>query len=103
MQGQHSYQPELISQIDYDQLIPTNHLLRKIDNVLDLNFLSELTKPLYSEEVGYNLAYRWFCKLSLQNRVPNHSSMTRIRDRMGEDTFKKIFLTVIEQCRSAGL
>lgn len=135
MQGTHCYQPELFSQIDYGQLIPPNHLLRKIDSVLDLNFLSELTKPLYSEEVGrpsvapdifirmvllqalynidsdrqlceevgYNLAYRWFCKLSLQDRVPNHSSMTRIRDRMGEETFKKIFLTVVEQCRSAGL
>ena len=135
MQGTHCYQPELFSQIDYGQLIPPNHLLRKIDGVLDLNFLSELTKPLYSEEVGrpsvapdifirmvllqalynidsdrqlceevgYNLAYRWFCKLSLQDRVPNHSSMTRIRDRMGEETFKKIFLTVVEQCRSAGL
>lgn len=135
MQGTHCYQPELFSQIDYGQLIPPNHLLRKIDSVLDLNFLRELTKPLYSEEVGrpsvapdifirmvllqalynidsdrqlceevgYNLAYRWFCKLSLQDRVPNHSSMTRIRDRMGEETFKKIFLTVVEQCRTAGL
>lgn len=135
MQGQHFYQPELFSQIDYDQLIPPNHLLRKIDRVLDLRFLNDLTKPLYSEEVGrpsvapdifirmillqalynidsdrqlceevgFNLAYRWFCKLSLRDRVPNHSSMTRIRDRMGEETFKKIFLTVVEQCRSAGL
>jgi len=135
MQGQHCYQPELFSQIDYSQLIPPGHLLRKIDNVLDLSFLPELTKPLYSEEVGrpsvapdifirmvflqalynidsdrqlceevgYNLAYRWFCKLSLQDRVPNHSSMTRIRDRLGEETFKKIFLTIVEQCRAAGL
>jgi transposase len=135
VQGQHCYQPELFSQIDYDQLIPPNHLLRKIDQVLDLSFLNDLTRPLYSEEVGrpsvapdifirmillqalynidsdrqlceevgYNLAYRWFCKLSLRDRVPNHSSMTRIRDRMGEGTFKKIFLTVVEQCRSAGL
>lgn len=38
MQGQHEYQPELFSQIDYENLIPKGHLLRKIDRVLDLSF-----------------------------------------------------------------
>ncbi|MEN0059379.1 MAG: hypothetical protein AAGB31_11140 [Bdellovibrio sp.] len=52
MQGQHHYQPELFSQIDYEQLIPPNHLLRKIDKVLDLSFLKELTAPLYVNEKG---------------------------------------------------
>ena len=36
------------------------------------------------EEVGFNLAYRWFCRLSLKDSVPDHSSLTRIRDRLGE-------------------
>ncbi len=135
MQGQHQYQPELFSQIDYETLIPKNHLLRRIDQVLDLQFLSEMTKPLYSaefgrpsiapeifirmvllqalysidsdrqlcEEVGYNLAYRWFCKLSLTDKVPDHSSMTKIRDRLGEKTYEAIFNQVLEQCKSKGL
>ena len=135
MQGSHQYQPELFSQIDYQQLIPPNHLLRRIDRVLDLGFLPEITKPFYAEEkgrpsiapdifvrmvllqalygidsdrqlceeVGYNLAYRWFCKLSLTDRVPDHSSITRIRDRFGEETFKTIFNKVVEQCQRAGL
>ena len=34
------------------------------------------------EEVRYNLAYRWFCRLSLEDDVPDHSSLTRIRDRL---------------------
>jgi len=135
MQGQHQFQPELFSQIDYEILIPKNHLLRKIDRVLDLDFLTALTSPLYSdsagrpsidpivfvrmtllsylygidsdrrltEEVGFNLAYRWFCRLSLKDSVPDHSSFTRIRDRLGEETYKKIFMAVVEQCRKAGL
>ena len=55
------------------------------------------------EEVGYNLAYRWFARLSLKDSVPDHSSITRIRDRLGEKTYEKIFNQVIEQCRKAGL
>jgi transposase len=55
------------------------------------------------EEVGYNLAYRWFCRLSLQDKVPDHSSITRIRDRLGEKTYERIFNEVVEQCRRAGL
>lgn len=135
MQGQHHYQPELFSQIDYESLIPKAHLLRRIDNVLDLSFLRELTAPLYAnekgrpsidpeifvrmilleylyninsdrqlcEEIGYNLAYRWFCKLSLTDKIPDHSSITRIRDRLGEKTYEIIFNQVVEQCRAKGL
>jgi transposase len=55
------------------------------------------------EEVGYNLAYRWFCRLSLKDRVPDHSSMTKIRDRLGVEVFARIFLEVVEQCKKAGL
>ena len=55
------------------------------------------------EEVGYNLAFRWFCRLSLQDKVPDHSSITRIRDRLGEKTYERIFKEVVEQCRRAGL
>lgn len=135
MQGQHQYQPELFSTIDFEMLIPKGHLLRRIDKVLDLSFLPKLTAPLYSqsqgrpsidpevfirmvllsylynidsdrqlcEEVGYNLAYRWFCKLALKDSVPDHSSITRIRDRLGEKTYEKIFSEVVDQCRKAGL
>ncbi len=55
------------------------------------------------EEVQYNLAYRWFCRLALEDAVPDHSSMTRIRDRLGEETFKKVFERIVELCKEKGL
>ena len=135
MQGRHEYQPELFSSVDVEVLIPKSHLLRRVDRVLDLSFLTDLTAPLYSqaqgrpsidpevfvrmillqalynidsdrqlcEEVGYNLAYRWFCRLSLKDPVPDHSSITRIRDRFGELTYQTIFNEVVRQCIKAGL
>lgn len=45
------------------------------------------------EEIQFNLAYRWFCKLNLEDKVPDHSSLTRIRDRFGLEVFN-IFGTV---------
>jgi transposase len=48
------------------------------------------------EEVQYNLAYRWFCHLSLEDDVPDHSSLTRIRDRLGEEIFGLVFRKIVE-------
>ncbi len=50
------------------------------------------------DEIQFNLAYRWFCKLALEDQVPDHSSLTIIRDRLGEETFKKISEKIINIC-----
>ena len=55
------------------------------------------------EELSFNLAFRWFCRLSLEDKIPDHSSMTRIRDRLGEKTFKTIFIHVVRLCEEQGL
>jgi len=55
------------------------------------------------EEIRYNLAYRWFCRLAIEDSVPDHSSLTRIRDRLGEATFKNIFDQVVRLCIEKGL
>ena len=55
------------------------------------------------EEVRYNLAYRWFCRLSLEDEVPDHSSLSRIRDRYGEEIFETVFRRIVELCRERSL
>jgi transposase len=55
------------------------------------------------EEVRYHLAYRWFCRLSLEEDVPDHSSLTRIRDRLGEQVFEAVFRRIVAQCQEKGL
>ncbi len=55
------------------------------------------------EDVYYNLAYRWFCRLSLTEDVPDHSSLTRIRDRYGTEIFESVFRRIVEQCKQKGL
>jgi transposase len=55
------------------------------------------------EEVRYNLAYRWFCRLSLEDEVPDHSSLSRIRDRYGEKIFEAVFRRIVALCKEKGL
>lgn len=50
-----------------------------------------------------NLAIRWFAGYSLEDKIPNHSSLTRIRQRWGENCFLKVFERTLEQCISHNL
>lgn len=57
------------------------------------------------EEVSMNLAYRWFCRLGLKDKVPDHSSFSknrhgRFRDH---DAFRKLFDSVLGRCMAEGL
>jgi transposase len=55
------------------------------------------------EDVHHNFAYRWFCRLALDDKVPDHSSLSRIRDRYGEDVFESLFRRIVEICKKEGL
>jgi transposase len=43
------------------------------------------------EEIHLNVTYRWVCQLSLEDKVPDHSSLTRIRDRFSLKIYQAIF------------
>jgi transposase len=57
------------------------------------------------EEVGLHLAYRWFCRLDLDDKVPDHSTFSVNRHgRFREsDIFRQIFEAVVRACMDAGL
>ena len=129
-------QDRLFYAFDLDDRVPSNHLLRRIDAVLDLSWLREELKPHYSDigrpsicpelmirmllvgycysirserrlcqEVDMNLAYRWFCRLGLEDPVPGHSTFSvnrhgRFRD---SDILRTVFEEVVCGCMQAGL
>ena len=49
------------------------------------------------------LSLRWFLGYDLDERLPDHSSLTRIRERYGLAIFQRFFERVVELCRGAGL
>ncbi len=129
-------QDRLFYEFDLEDMVPGDHLLRRIDAVLDLGWLRREMKPHYShlgcpsvcpelmvrmllvgycysirserrlcEEVKLNLAYRWFCGLGLEDKVPHHSTFSvnrhgRFRD---SDILRKVFEEVVCGCMTAGL
>src|SRR5258705_5728493 len=56
-------------------------------------------------EVQVKLAYRWFCKLGIEDRIPDHSVFCRARhDRFREsDALRRVFEGVVATCVAAGL
>ena len=57
------------------------------------------------EEVELHLAYRWFCRLDLNDKVPDHSTFSvnrhgRFRD---SDILRHVFEAVVRACMEAGL
>nr|WP_239019039.1 transposase [Sphingobium terrigena] len=57
------------------------------------------------EEVHLNLAYRWFCRLDLADRVPDHSTFSKNRHGRFRacDLHRLLFEQVVARCAAAGL
>jgi len=129
-------QDRLFYEFDLEDMVPSDHLLRRIDAVLDLSWLRNEMKPHYShlgcpsicpelmmrmllvgycysirserrlcEEVKLNLAYRWFCGLGLEDKVPHHStfSVNRLGRFRDSDILRKVFEEVVCGCMASGL
>jgi transposase len=56
-------------------------------------------------EMQVNLAYRWFCKLGIEDSIPDHSVFCRARhERFREsDALRRVFESVVAKCIAAGL
>jgi transposase len=56
-------------------------------------------------DVQVNFAYRWFCGLSIEDRIPDHSAFSRARHERFRDSdmFRRVFERVVEACMAAGL
>ena len=102
-------------------LLPEDHVLVRVDRVLDLSWLSVEVADLYSDGMGrpgidpeaavrlmlagflqgivherrlmrdapVNLAIRWFAGYGMAEALPDHSSLTRIRQRWGSGRFSR--------------
>lgn len=136
MMGKLDGQDRLFYEFRLNDHVPVDHLLRRIDAVLDFGFVRERLAGSYSamgrpsvdpelmmrmlvvgylfgirserrlcEEVHLNLAYRWYCRLDLDGRVPDHSTFSKNRYgrfRDGE-LHRLLFDEVVVRCVEAGL
>ena len=126
-----------LEMVTLDQLVPADHLLRKLDRAIDFSFIHDLTAPLYCADngrppldptlmfkalfIGYlfgvrserqlvreievNVAYRWFLRLKLTDKVFDASTLSQNRRRRYQDetVAQAIFDRIVEQAIGVGL
>lgn len=58
-----------------------------------------------TQEVDLHLAYRWFCRLDLDDEVPHHSTFSenRLHRFRESDVFRHLFERIVTTCMAAGL
>jgi len=136
MGRQNNDQGPLFYEFCLDEAVPDDHLVRKIDAVLDLSWVYAELAPHYPtlgrpsidpvlmirmliigyvfglrserllcREVQVNFAYRWFCKLGIEHKIPDHSAFSRARNERFRDSgiFRQVFERVVEACIAADL
>src|SRR5437867_421203 len=56
-------------------------------------------------DVQVNLAYRWFCGLSIEDKIPDHSAFSLARNERFRESniFRRVFEHVVQTCIAAGL
>ena len=127
-------QSELMMAGSLRDLVPDDHVLARVDRVLDLSWLRAEVRDCYAAEgagrpgidpeaalrlmlAGFllgivhdrrlmreaqvNLAIRWFAGYGLHEALPDHSSLTRIRQRWGAARFRRVFVRTVQACVAA--
>lgn len=120
--------------INLNQRIRKDHILRKINSHIDFDFTYKEVKDKYGIKgnvsvpppvilkmmlllVFYNvrserelvltiperLDWLWFLGYDIDDEIPNHSVLSKARNRWGVDAFKTFFENIVWQCVEAGL
>jgi IS5 family transposase len=78
---------------------PPGQLLR----MLILEQYADLSDRDVAEQTGYNLLYRTFVGVGLEEEVPDDTTLVRFRARLGEAGLREVFEQVLAQWQTAGL
>src|SRR5215469_6504063 len=61
------------------------------------------SERLLMRHAADRLSVRWYLGYDLNEPLPDHSSLTKIRTRYGLEVFRRFFDAIVEQCQDAGL
>jgi transposase len=53
------------------------------------------------QTVRLNLAHRWYLGYALDEELPDHSSLTRTRRRLGIEVFERFFERIVDLCQES--
>jgi transposase len=84
--GRPSVDPEVIIRL---------FLLQAIEGIVHVRELMR--------RVQLDLAYRWFIGYELDEKLPDHSTLSKALDRFGDEIFDELFERSVAQCKQSGL
>ncbi len=116
--------------VSLEDLVPADHFYRHVERTLDLSFVQETYagtgRPFIDPVVFFKLqlvmffegirserqlmrhaadrlSVLWYLGYDLNEPLPDHSSLTRIRERYGVEVFRRFFEAIVEQCQQEKL
>ena len=126
MLGKNSGQVDMFDHVIFEKLIPKNHLLVKIDSTVDFSFVYDKVKDKYStigrgskdpimmlkillleylyklsdvevvNRIKTDVAFRWFLKLSIDDAVPDDTTISHFRiKRLGVEDFEEFLMKLL--------
>ena len=129
MLGKNNPQIDIFNHMIFERLIPKDHLLVKIDSIIDFSFVYDMVKDKYSDigrtsedpammlkiclmeflytlsdkkvikRIQTDIAFRWFLSLSIEDEVPDDTTICHFRtNRMGEEKFDEFFNGIVRKC-----
>src|SRR6266852_1693479 len=86
MRGNDQQQEEIFSYISSEKRVPQDHPLRRVRALYSVR-----SERLLMEQLEYNLLFRWFVGLSMDERVWDETVFTKNRDRLLEGKIAELF------------
>jgi len=81
--------------------IPPERLLKAS---LLMAFYTVRSERLFCEQLDYNILFRWFLDMSMEEPSFDHSTFSKNRERLiAHEVAKEFFLMIVAQARAAGL
>ena len=122
-----------IFKYDLNQLVRTDHELRKVSAVVDfgkiarkyvelrtivgrkgygldvgikcifLQFFYDLSDREMENRLRDDLAFRWFCGIGLEEETPDHTFFCRIRSGLGTRRIGQVFKNIMQKAQEKGI
>ncbi len=133
MRGSKQIDPKMFYQVQLDDLVPHDDVLRQLSSILDFEFVRRRTVDLYyhagphsvdpvvvvkvlllsflhglsiretMRQASDRLSWHWFLQYDLDETVPDHSVVSKALVRFGPELFEEFFHQILGQCDHAGL
>jgi transposase len=135
MRGKQGDDTELFQLVTMEMLVPSNHRLRRLHAVLDLSFVDKCVASLYSpigrtsvdpevvvrmwilmilhgyserelcDEMQMHAGFRWFCGLSFNDRIPDQSTLVKLRTKKWAESgiWAALLRETVRLCEAAGI